>query len=130
MVDSESVSARRPGPRRPDGAPVGADEALLIYRRTIDQMPADPEEIHACQEEGVEIVELAAPHALHVENGKLAGLICTKTEYRGDRDSSGRNAAGSMGNSRCGREDIVCGVGAGGCGRSRRHAGRAADQFE
>ena len=69
---------------------VGADEALLIYRRTIDQMPADPEEIHACKEEGVEIVELAAPHALHIEDGKLAGLICTKTEYRGDRDSSGR----------------------------------------
>jgi putative selenate reductase len=69
---------------------VGADEALLIYRRTIDQMPADPEEIHACKEEGVEIVELAAPHALHIEDGKLVGLICTKTEYRGDRDSSGR----------------------------------------
>jgi NADPH-dependent glutamate synthase beta subunit-like oxidoreductase len=69
---------------------VGAAEASLIYRRTIDQMPADPEEIHACKEEGVGIVELAAPHALHIEDGKLAGLICTRTEYRGDRDSSGR----------------------------------------
>ncbi|MDH5615801.1 MAG: FAD-dependent oxidoreductase, partial [Acidimicrobiia bacterium] len=69
---------------------VGASEASLIYRRTIDQMPADPEEIHACKDEGIGIIELAAPHALHIEDGKLAGLICTKTEYQGDRDASGR----------------------------------------
>ena len=69
---------------------VGAREASLIYRRTIDQMPADPEEIHACQEEGVRIVELANPRALHVETGKLAGLICSRTEFSGERDGSGR----------------------------------------
>ena len=69
---------------------VGAAEASLIYRRTIDQMPADPEEIHACKDEGIGIWELTKPHALHIENGRLAGLICTKTEYRGDRDASGR----------------------------------------
>jgi len=69
---------------------VGADEVYLIYRRTIDQMPADPEEIHACLEEGIKIVELAKPAALHVEDGKLAGMVCTRTEYRGERDSSGR----------------------------------------
>ena len=69
---------------------VGADESSLIYRRTIDQMPADPEEIHACKDEGIGIFELTKPHALRIEDGKLAGLICTKTEYRGDRDDSGR----------------------------------------
>jgi len=69
---------------------VGATEASLIYRRTIDQMPADPEEIHACKDEGIGIIELATPHALRIEDGKLAGLICTRTEYRGDRDASGR----------------------------------------
>ena len=53
-------------------------------------MPADPEEIHACLEEGIKIVELANPAGLHVEEGSLAGLICTKTEYRGERDQSGR----------------------------------------
>jgi len=71
-------------------ARVGATETSLIYRRTIDQMPADREEVHACLEEGIQIIELANPHALHIEDGKLAGLICTRTEYRGDRDSSGR----------------------------------------
>jgi NADPH-dependent glutamate synthase beta subunit-like oxidoreductase len=69
---------------------VGADEVYLIYRRTKDQMPADPEEIHASVEEGIDIVELANPAALRVEDGKLRGLICTRTEYRGERDDSGR----------------------------------------
>ncbi len=69
---------------------VGATDVSIIYRRTIDQMPADLEEIHACQEEGITIEEQASPTALHIENGKLAGLIVTRTEYRGDRDASGR----------------------------------------
>jgi len=69
---------------------VGATDVSLIYRRSKDQMPADPEEIHACIEEGIDIVEMTSPHSLHVEDDTLLGLIATKTEYRGDRDSSGR----------------------------------------
>ncbi|MEX1336567.1 MAG: FAD-dependent oxidoreductase [Candidatus Limnocylindrales bacterium] len=69
---------------------VGAAEASLIYRRTVDQMPADPEEIAACREEGVGIVELARPTAIHVKDGRLAGLVCTRTEYGGERDQAGR----------------------------------------
>ncbi len=37
MVDSESVNARRPGPRRPAGAPVGADE---VRRAVLDAAAA------------------------------------------------------------------------------------------
>ncbi len=80
-------------------ARVGATETSLIYRRTIDQMPADREEVEACLEEGIRIVELANPHALRVEKGKLAGLVCTRTEYRGDRDSSGRKIPFDVANS-------------------------------
>jgi putative selenate reductase len=69
---------------------VGASHVSLIYRRSIDQMPADPEEIHACIEEGIEIVEMATPHSLVVEDGELAALRLTRTEYRNDRDASGR----------------------------------------
>jgi putative selenate reductase len=69
---------------------VGASAVSIIYRRTVDQMPADPEEIRECRDEGVTIVELAAPAALHLEDGRLAGLVCTRTEYRGERDASGR----------------------------------------
>jgi NADPH-dependent glutamate synthase beta subunit-like oxidoreductase len=69
---------------------VGASETSLIYRRTIDQMPADREEIHESIAEGINIIELANPAAIHAEDGKLKGLVCTKTEYRGERDASGR----------------------------------------
>ncbi len=69
---------------------VGASSVSLVYRRTVDQMPADQEEIHAIREEGVGIVELARPVGLHVEDGALAGLTCLRTEYRGTRDAAGR----------------------------------------
>jgi putative selenate reductase len=69
---------------------VGAREASLIYRRTIAEMPADREEVEACREEGVRIVELARPHALHVEGGRLVGLVCARTELADERDASGR----------------------------------------
>ena len=65
-------------------------EVTLIYRRTIDQMPADREEIRGAIEEGIDIVELAKPQELRIEDGKLTGLVCRKMEYRGDRDKSGR----------------------------------------
>jgi putative selenate reductase len=65
-------------------------EVSVVYRRTIDQMPADREEVRALLEEGIEVVELATPVALHVEDGHLAGLVCRKNEYRGDRDPAGR----------------------------------------
>lgn len=69
---------------------VGAESVSLVYRRTVDQMPADPEEIHAIREEGIQIVELARPVGLRVEDGRLIALACTRTEYRGKRDASGR----------------------------------------
>ena len=68
----------------------GAASVQLVYRRTIDQMPADREEIHALREEGIEVVELARPVGLRVEDGRLAGLVVRRTEYRGDRDAAGR----------------------------------------
>jgi NADPH-dependent glutamate synthase beta subunit-like oxidoreductase len=69
---------------------VGGEDVSLIYRRTIDQMPADREEIHASIEEGINIMELVRPAALNIQDGKLAGIVLSRTEYRGDRDDSGR----------------------------------------
>lgn len=69
---------------------LGAKDVTVVYRRTVDQMPADREEIHALREEGIGIEELASPVGLHIEDGALAGLVCVRNEYRGDRDSSGR----------------------------------------
>jgi len=62
----------------------------VIYRRTIDQMPADREEVALLAEEGIEVVELAKPQKLLVEDGKLVGLSCRSMEFRGERDASGR----------------------------------------
>ena len=77
----------------------GAEKVSIIYRRTIDQMPADREEIHACLAEGIEIVELANPSSLHIEDGALAGLVCTRTRYTGERDASGRKIPFDIANS-------------------------------
>jgi putative selenate reductase len=68
----------------------GAASVQLVYRRTIDQMPADREEVHALREEGIEVVELARPVGLRVEAGRLAGLVVRRTAYTGDRDAAGR----------------------------------------
>ncbi len=65
-------------------------DVTLVYRRTVDQMPADREEIKHLLEEGIEVVELCKPQQLQVEGGELHGLVCRRMEYRGDRDASGR----------------------------------------
>ncbi len=65
-------------------------DVTLVYRRTVDQMPADREEVKHLLEEGVEVVELCKPQALRVDEGNLRALVCRRMEYRGDRDASGR----------------------------------------
>ena len=65
-------------------------QVSLIYRRTIDQMPADREEVKCLLEEGIEVIELAKPQKLVVGEGKLQALLCRRMEYRGGRDASGR----------------------------------------
>jgi putative selenate reductase len=62
----------------------------VIYRRSIDQMPADREEIALLTEEGVKVVEMAKPQQLLLENGALRALRCWQMEFRGQRDASGR----------------------------------------
>ncbi|MDH3490717.1 MAG: putative selenate reductase subunit YgfK [Gammaproteobacteria bacterium] len=62
----------------------------LIYRRTLDQMPADREEITQLIAEGIEVLELSKPQRLVVEDGKLQALQCRRMTYAGDRDASGR----------------------------------------
>lgn len=50
----------------------------VIYRRTGKQMPADPAEIHAAKEEGIEFHFLTGQKALVVKDGKVAGLQCIR----------------------------------------------------
>ena len=69
---------------------LGDREVTLIYRRTIDQMPADREEISQLLEEGIAIRELAKPEELLTDNGTLTGLRCRRMALSDARDASGR----------------------------------------
>lgn len=61
----------------------------LIYRRTINDMPADREEVEALLHEGITVKELTQPVEVISENGKATGLRCRKM-VSGAKDSSGR----------------------------------------
>ncbi len=68
---------------------VGKDgNVAVLYRRSISEMPADPEEIKALIEEGIHIFELTAPLSIFDKEGQLE-LQCQKMEL-GAPDDSGR----------------------------------------
>jgi glutamate synthase (NADPH) small chain len=69
---------------------LGAERAMIVYRRGEAEMPARVEEIKHAKEEGVEFVMLTAPTAiLGTEDGWVAALRCLKMEL-GPPDDSGR----------------------------------------
>jgi putative selenate reductase len=61
----------------------------IVYRRDIQNMPADREEVDACFEEGIEIKELLGPEEVLSHGGRVTGLRCSKMRL-GDYDESGR----------------------------------------
>ncbi len=68
----------------------GAKEVSIIYRRTLKEMPANPVEIHAAQEEGINFMFLTAPtKVVPDENGRMKGLEVIEMEL-GEPDASGR----------------------------------------
>jgi len=64
-------------------------EVSLIYRRTKEEMPAEPFEIEACEHEGVTFYYLANPVEYLGENGKLKSVKIEKMKL-GEPDNSGR----------------------------------------
>lgn len=68
---------------------LGADKVIVLYRRTRDEMPADRMEIEECLEEGIEIMELAAPIGIVADKGRLRALRCLRMKL-GEPDDSGR----------------------------------------
>ncbi|MFA6499543.1 MAG: NAD(P)-dependent oxidoreductase [Desulfurivibrionaceae bacterium] len=67
----------------------GSDNVFILYRRSKAEMPASQAEIHHLEEEGVRIEMLAAPVAIHGENGRLSKIECIRMEL-GACDASGR----------------------------------------
>jgi glutamate synthase (NADPH) small chain len=69
---------------------LGAKRAMIIYRRSFDEMPARIEEIHHAQEEGIEFLNLNSPvEYLADKNGHVNAMRVQKMEL-GEPDSSGR----------------------------------------
>ena len=68
---------------------LGCDEVTILYRRSRREMPANPWEVEAADEEGVRIHYLAAPVKITGGNGKVTGMVCTKMRL-GKLDASGR----------------------------------------
>ena len=68
---------------------LGAAKVTMLYRRTREEMPADPAEIAAALEEGVEIQYLCAPVRVLELNGAMRGVECIRMKL-GEPDSSGR----------------------------------------
>jgi putative selenate reductase len=64
-------------------------KVTIVYRRTINEIPADQGEIKAVLEEGIEIIELAAPEKIIQKDGQVKALLCSKMELKGV-DSRGR----------------------------------------
>lgn len=68
---------------------MGSDKVTIIYRRSIDDMPADKREIEEGLEEGVELMPLTVPVRFIGENGKVTGIECVKMSL-GEFDNNGR----------------------------------------
>lgn len=66
-----------------------AGKVVVLYRRGLDQMPADREEIEAVVEENIEIMEMVNPVRVILADEKVTGLECQKMEL-GAPDASGR----------------------------------------
>lgn len=69
---------------------LGAENVYLIYRRSLEEMPARREEIEHAMEEGVDFRLLCNPlRYVGNEKGWLTGIVCTEMEL-GEPDASGR----------------------------------------
>ena len=68
---------------------LGAKNVKVIYRRSREQMPANPWEVKETEEEGFDIQFLVNPKRILGEKGKVVGLECLKMKL-GRPDQSGR----------------------------------------
>lgn len=69
---------------------LGAEHVTLVYRRSVEEMPARVEEYHHAVQEGIEFAWLTNPvEYLGDEKGKLTGVRCIKMQL-GEPDDNGR----------------------------------------
>lgn len=70
---------------------LGAEEVLLLYRRSRSEMPAIKSEVDEAEREGVKLHFLAAPIKAVTNDGRLTGIQCIQMEL-GEPDESGRRS--------------------------------------
>jgi len=71
---------------------LGAERAMIIYRRSMDEMPARVEEVKHAQEEGIEFLNLCNPVEYFAdEMGRVNKVRVQKMEL-GEPDASGRRS--------------------------------------
>lgn len=69
---------------------MGAEEVYIIYRRSLEELPARKEEVHHAMEEEIVFKLLNNPIAIHGDdNGYVKGIECLRCEL-GEPDESGR----------------------------------------
>jgi NADPH-dependent glutamate synthase beta subunit-like oxidoreductase/ferredoxin len=68
----------------------GGAEVVILYRRTLAEMPACAEEVEEAVEEGVEVMLLAAP--LQIDRSADGGVCAVRAQHMqpGEPDASGR----------------------------------------
>ena len=68
---------------------LGSKEVFIVYRRSLEEMPAHMKEVEAAEAEGVKIRYLVAPVKVISKSGKVTSVECIQTEL-GEPDESGR----------------------------------------
>jgi glutamate synthase (NADPH/NADH) small chain len=69
---------------------LGADESIIVYRRSREEMPARAEEIHHAEQEGIRFELLTTPVAFHGDsNNWVKEIECIRNQL-GEPDASGR----------------------------------------
>ncbi len=68
---------------------LGAKEAHIIYRRSRDEMLAEPDEVKEAEKEGVKIHFLVAPLKIASEKNSVTGIECIRTRLT-EKDTTGR----------------------------------------
>ena len=71
---------------------LGAERAIVVYRRSEDEMPARVEEVRHAKEEGIEFMTLHNPIEYHADdNGRVKEAVLQVMEL-GEPDESGRRS--------------------------------------
>ena len=66
-----------------------AEKVTILYRRSREEMPANPWEVKEAEDEGVKIEFLVAPKKILGENGRVSAVECVRMQL-GEPDESGR----------------------------------------